>query len=85
MKCNPLFRYVDTSSFISHLYGQCILLYELLTNDQFSPPFVNHSGPREAEIRVMAGTPSYASIDVHNCITPMRKDDIESLVRCVDM
>jgi hypothetical protein len=27
----------------------------------------------------MQGTPTYASLDVHNCCQPMRKDDVESM------
>ena len=38
-------------------------------------------GSKVQQVRTMAGTPSFASLDVHNGSTPMRKDDLESMVR----
>mmetsp|Transcript_35899 Transcript_35899/g.33986 ORF Transcript_35899/g.33986 Transcript_35899/m.33986 type:complete len:589 (+) Transcript_35899:93-1859(+) len=37
------------------------------------------TGVRPQVERVMQGTPTYASLDVHNCCQPMRKDDVESM------
>ena len=38
------------------------------------------TGPKVQTARLMAGTPSDTSLDGHQCKTPMRKDDVESMV-----
>jgi len=72
-----VYRNIKTASLGYKTNTSAMMFLSMMT---MSERFVNERGEHLPEIRrtVFIGSPGYASLRTHNCLSPSRKDDLES-------